>query len=894
MNYSFLFILFFLITICIQVNSLTNQLISLVTKHQILKHLQNVTYSVLSVNHSEHSTHVLINTTSPLNNNSITELNFNYISTDIIQFIFKRHNVSTFELPFQEPFPYHKTKSNSNINYTDNLFLVTIQNDPFNFILKRKETNETLFSIDNTLINFYMSDNLSEISTYISSDNIYGLGQRTTSFKMHSGIYTFYNKDSPSKLDNGLGKNNNKYGSHPMYLLREQSGNYFINYLRNSMPMDIVLNTKNNLLTYISIGGVFDFTIFIGDKNPENVIKKYHSFLGGWAMPPFWSIGFHQSRWGYKNLAEITSILNKYDRGNIPLDAIWLDIDYMNHSHPCTWNEDRFNSIKFKEFLKKHKKKYVLLHEPVFGLNTETLVSELLTSNAYIRDPLNKDLPIMNKMWPGKSYYVDFFHPNVTTITNKCFDFLHEKTQFTGIWLDMNELVGFSNGKINSKEETLSCNISKFPYYPGKHPLEHKTICPNAIHYNNISHYYLHNYVGNQQSMLVRNYLANKFPNEYPFILTRANAPGIGKYSFIWSGDNEGNYTWYHWTLSEVFSMNLFGIPMNGADVGGFAGEITEELTAKWFQMGSLFPFFRVHRHHSHSDNDPFSQGKILYQTAKSCISFRYKILKYYYMLFMLQRNIGTIFRPLFFELYNDETTLNEYVINNYFLVGKDLLCIPNKNHLNKTEVLGYFPKGYNWFDLRTFTKIKRNGFNLIEVKLKKILGVFLKSGAMIFMNDLKGVKNSFDFKNKFNVVMAFHQIFNDVLFSQGTIPTIENYNNKKYIEFCMMNSCYFNVESVYYRKTKTIIVKFTAPKNFGEDFHFMQIKSLIMCFPHKDDLQIFEAYQLIIKKDKCFIGDKENMNKNDVEILSDNCVKLKIKNFQISKATYLIYVLNY
>ena len=164
----------------------------------------------------------------------------------------------------------------------------------------------------------------------------------------------------------------------------------------------------------------------------------------------------------------------------------------------------------------------------------------------------------------------------------------------------------------------------------------------------------------------------------------------------------------------------------------------------------------------------------------------------------------------------------------------------------------------------------------------------------MIYMNDLKGVKSSFDFKNKFNLVMTFHQIFDDVLFSQGTIPTIENYNNKKYIEFCMMNSCYFNIESVYYRKTKGIITKFTAPKNFGEDFHSMQIKSFIMCFPHKNDLKIFEQYRLFIRKDRCFVDDKENMNKSDVEILSENCVKLKIKNFQISKATYLIYISNF
>ncbi len=40
-------------------------------------------------------------------------------------------------------------------------------------------------------------------------------------------------------------------------------------------------------------------------------------------------MSFHQSRWGYKYLDMIKDVLEGYEKYDIPLDAIWLDIYYM-------------------------------------------------------------------------------------------------------------------------------------------------------------------------------------------------------------------------------------------------------------------------------------------------------------------------------------------------------------------------------------------------------------------------------------------------------------------------------------------------------------------------------------------------------------------------------------
>lgn len=164
-----------------------------------------------------------------------------------------------------------------------------IVESPFSFNVIRNDDNQNIFSFSS---NFTFKDQFIQFSSLIdSSATTYGLGE-STRLQQHltSGTtYTLWARDEPAAV-----RDTNLYGSYPVYwqILNGQAHGAM---LFNSNGMDVDL--EDDQIRYTVIGGVVDLYIFVG-PTPLDISKQYTSVVGRPALMPYWSLGFHNCKWG--------------------------------------------------------------------------------------------------------------------------------------------------------------------------------------------------------------------------------------------------------------------------------------------------------------------------------------------------------------------------------------------------------------------------------------------------------------------------------------------------------------------------------------------------------------------------------------------------------------------
>ena len=77
---------------------------------------------------------------------------------------------------------------------------------------------------------------------------------------------------------------------------------------------------------------------FFGASSVAGIIRDYTELTGRMPLPPYWSLGYQQCRWGYYPESEVMSLAQKFRDKKIPCDVIYLDIDYMDSYKIFTWN----------------------------------------------------------------------------------------------------------------------------------------------------------------------------------------------------------------------------------------------------------------------------------------------------------------------------------------------------------------------------------------------------------------------------------------------------------------------------------------------------------------------------------------------------------------------------
>jgi alpha-glucosidase len=162
-------------------------------------------------------------------------------------------------------------------------------------------------------------------------------------------------------------------------------------------------------LEYNLLGGVLDFYFFDG-PSPVEASQQYSQIVGLPVMMPYWGFGFHQCRYGYRDVYQVAEVVYNYSRAGIPLEVMWTDIDYMFQRWIFTLDPDNYPLAKVRElvdYLHTHQQQYVVMvctrlasHSPICYADLahrSTQQLRLPRTIVPIRPPLSRTLPCVMK-----------------------------------------------------------------------------------------------------------------------------------------------------------------------------------------------------------------------------------------------------------------------------------------------------------------------------------------------------------------------------------------------------------------------------------------------------------------------------------------------------------------
>lgn len=570
-------------------------------------------------------------------------------------------------------------------------------------------------------------------------DAVYGLGEANRGINKRGYCYVSDCTDQPNHTED----KRSLYGAHNFIVVSgEETFGLFFDY-PSKMTFDIGYE-KTELMT-VSCERADLYLYVIEGESAYDVVRQFRKIIGRSYIPPKFAFGFGQSRWGYKTKEDFRNVADGYRSNRIPLDLIYMDIDYMQDYKDFTVNEEEFSD--FPAFVAEMKERGIRLI-PIIdaGVKVEEgypVYDEGVRGGYFCKREDGSDFTA--SVWPGETHFPDVLNEEAANWFGDHYRSLTDQG-IEGFWNDMNEpAIFYSQEGVRELQKVISscqkmehgmADVHKIQQTAGglaNAPADYRRFY-HSVNGQKIRHDLVHNLYGYHMTKAAAQAFGRIAPNQRFLLFSRASYIGMHRYGGIWTGDNHSWWSHLLLNLKMLPSLNMCGFLYVGADLGGFGADTTRELLLRWLALGVFTPLMRDHAAIGTRDQEAYQFGDT--EAFRSVIETRYRLLPYLYSEYLKAAYSDDMYcRPLAFVYPEDVFARG---VEDQLVIGDEIMIAPVYTENARGRYV-YLPE-----EMR-FVKFKKDGcyteetlgqgHHYVEIDVDEV-PLFIRAGRCIPLVD--------------------------------------------------------------------------------------------------------------------------------------------------------------
>lgn len=567
------------------------------------------------------------------------------------------------------------------------------------------------------------------------TDVIYGLGEANRGINKRGYLYESNCSDDPNHSEEKI----SLYGAHNFIIIsgKQQTGLFFD--YPGKLTFDIGY-TKQNMLT-VSCERADLYVYEITGETAYDVTKQFRKMIGRSYIPPKFAFGFGQSRWGYRTREDFEEVVRGYRDNQIPLDMLYLDIDYMENYKDFTVNQENFPD--FGEFVGQLKKEHI--HAvPIIdaGVKIEDgydIYEEGKEKGYFCKREDGSDF--VAAVWPGWTHFPDVLNPQAREWFGSKYKLLLDYG-IDGFWNDMNEpaifyteegiaalnkaIMDYASGKETIVQEDITNTANAVPseirFLMGglqNSPQDYKRFYHN-VNGKMVRHDLVHNLYGYNMTRAAGEAFRKIVPDKRILMFSRSSYIGMHRYGGIWTGDNKSWWSHILLNLKMLPSLNMCGFLYIGADLGGFGDNTTRDLMLRWLALGVFTPLMRNHAALGTRQQECFRFEGI--EDFRHVIGVRYRLIPYLYSEYMKAAlRDDMFFKPLGFVYPQDKMAVQ---VEDQLMLGNEIMIAPVYTQ-NANGRYVYLPEEMKFIkfmpDGSLYEETLEQGHHYVEIALNEV-----------------------------------------------------------------------------------------------------------------------------------------------------------------------------